>query len=234
MDHPALGLVLAYLLGSIPSAYVAGRMIKGIDLRQHGSGNLGATNVYRLLGAKVAATVLLFDAAKGALPVLLLPRLFPSGSNALAWAIAYGLAAIAGHVRPIFLLWKGGGKGVATAGGVFAALAPVPVLISTLVFAFVLWASGYVSLGSLTAAAVLPIAVLVFMGPASPVFVVSVLIGVFVFWTHRANIGRLRRGEESRVTRGRLTARRAASGGSTNANHVNGDTVNGNTAGRAQ
>ena len=83
MDHPAIGLLFAYLLGSIPSAYVAGRMIKGIDLRQHGSGDLGATTVYRLRGAQVAATVLVLAAAKGALPVLLLPRLFLSGANVL-------------------------------------------------------------------------------------------------------------------------------------------------------
>lgn len=205
MDHPALGILIAYLLGSIPAAYVAGRVVKGIDLRQHGSGNLGATNVYRVLGGKVAATVLLFDAAKGALPVLLLPRILPA-ANPLGWAIAYGVAAIAGHVRPIFLLWKGGGKGVATAAGVFAALAPLPVLASTLVFSLVLWASGYVSLASLTAAAVLPVAVLALTGPASPVFMVSLIVGVFVFWTHRANIGRLRRGEENRFGRSRGSA----------------------------
>ena len=239
MDHPAIGLLIAYLLGSIPAAYVAGRVVKGIDLRQHGSGNLGATNVYRLLGAKVAATVLLFDMAKGALPVLLLPRFFPSGADALPWAIAYGVAAIAGHVRPIFLLWKGGGKGVATAGGVFAALAPIPVLIATLVFAVVFWAGGYVSLGSLTAAAVLPMAVLALMGPASPVFLVSILVAAFVFWTHRANIGRLRRGEESRVGRSRLGARPSTGEPpvgrrSVNSNSVNSNSVNSNTAGRAE
>lgn len=203
--HPAVGLLIAYVVGSIPAAYIAGRVVKGIDLRQHGSGNLGATNVYRLLGSKVAATVLLFDAAKGALPVRMLPvLLLPAAMSAdgrLLWTVAYGIAAIAGHVRPVFLLWKGGGKGVATAAGVFAALAPVPVLIAVGVFAAVVAASGYVSLGSLTAAAVLPVAVASLLGPASPLFILSLLIGTFVFWTHRANIGRLRRGEESRFGR---------------------------------
>ena len=203
--HPALGLLLAYVVGSIPAAYVAGRVVKGIDLREHGSGNLGATNVYRLLGAKVAATVLLFDAAKGALPVRLLPALLVPASASpderLAWAVAYGVAAIAGHVRPVFLLWKGGGKGVATAAGVFAALAPLPVLAAVVVFVAVLAASGYVSLASLTAAAVLPVAVASLLGAASPLFIVSILVGAFVFWTHRANIGRLRRGEEHRFGR---------------------------------
>jgi glycerol-3-phosphate acyltransferase PlsY len=200
MAHPAIGLVVAYLLGSIPAAYIAGRAAKGIDLRQHGSGNLGATNVYRLLGGRIAAGVLLFDAAKGALPVLLLPRLLPSPSP-LGWAIAYGVAAIAGHVRPVFLLWRGGGKGVATAAGVFAALTPVPMVAALAVFALVLWASGYVSLASLASAVVLPIAVLLVEGPTSPIFVMGALVAAFVFWTHRANIGRLRRGEENRFGR---------------------------------
>jgi acyl phosphate:glycerol-3-phosphate acyltransferase len=197
--HPAAGLVGAYLLGAIPAAYIAGRVVKGIDLREHGSGNLGATNVYRVLGA-VAAAVLLFDAAKGALPVVLLPRLLPS-DRPLVWAIAYGVAAIAGHVRSVFLLWKGGGKGVATAAGVFAALVPIPALVAVTVWALVLWASGYVSLASLGAAAVLPVAVGALLGPVSPLFYLALLVGVFVFWTHRANIARLRRGEEHRFGR---------------------------------
>ncbi|HEX6057936.1 MAG TPA: glycerol-3-phosphate 1-O-acyltransferase PlsY [Gemmatimonadaceae bacterium] len=198
--HPALGLAIAYVAGSIPAAYLAGRLTRGIDLREHGSGNLGATNVFRVLGWKVAVPVLLFDAAKGALPVLLLPRAAET-ANPVAWAIAYGIAAIAGHVRPIFLLWKGGGKGVATAAGVFLALAPLSLLVVTVLFAGVLWTSGYVSLGSLVAAAALPLAVLVEKGTHSPVLWVSIPVALFVFWTHRANIRRLRRGEEHRFGR---------------------------------
>ena len=194
------GLVVAYLLGSIPAAYIAGRM-RGIDLRQHGSGNLGATNVYRVLGARVAVAVFLFDAAKGALPVLLLPRLI-AGGNPGWWALAYGLAAILGHVRPIFLLWKGGGKGVATSAGVFAAIAPLPALIALTLWALVLKMSGYMSLASLTGAVTLPLAILLLDGIHNPILPVSVGVSAFVFWTHRANLGRLRRGEESRVTRG--------------------------------
>jgi acyl phosphate:glycerol-3-phosphate acyltransferase len=202
---PYLGLVLAYLAGSIPAAYIAGKVTRGIDLRQHGSGNLGATNVYRVLGAPVAIAVLLFDAAKGAVPVLLFPRLLPpnagdSGSTML-WAIAFGVAAIVGHVRPIFLLWKGGGKGVATASGVFGALAPAAIGVALVVWLAVLVVSGYMSLASLAGAAVLPLAVAIIRGVRSPLFVVSVLVAVFVFWTHRANIGRLRRGEEPRFGR---------------------------------
>lgn len=197
---PALGLLASYLLGSIPAAYLAGRILKGIDLRQHGSGNLGATNVFRLLGSKAAVVVLTVDSAKGALAVLALPPLLGAGGW---WPLWFGVAAIAGHVRPIFLLLKGGGKGVATAAGVFGALAPLPMLVATVTFLVILGLSGYVSLASLTAATVLPIAMLVVTGPHSPLFAVSLAVGAFVFWTHRANIARLRRGEESRLFRGR-------------------------------
>ena len=148
---PFVALLLSYVIGSIPSAWLAGKA-KGVDLRKHGSGNLGATNVYRVLGAGVAAVVFLADVLKGALPVMLLPRLLTgAGPMAAHWAYAFGLAAILGHVRPVFLLWQKGGKGVATATGVFFALAAA--------------------------------------------------VTVFVFWSHRANIGRLRRGEEHRFGR---------------------------------
>ncbi|HUQ79552.1 MAG TPA: glycerol-3-phosphate 1-O-acyltransferase PlsY [Gemmatimonadaceae bacterium] len=202
---PFLGLVLAYVAGSVPAAYIAGKVTRGIDLRQHGSGNLGATNVYRVLGAKVAIVVLLFDAAKGAVPVRWFPAWFDvpqtDAQTAMLWAIAYGVAAIVGHVRPVFLLWKGGGKGVATASGVFGALAPAAIGITLLVWFAVLVVSGYMSLASLAGAAVLPIAIAVLRGIRSPLFVVSVFVAAFVFWTHRTNIGRLRRGEEPRFGR---------------------------------
>src|SRR5688500_11034607 len=198
--HPAVGLPLAYLLGSIPFAYIAGRMAKGIDLRQHGSGNLGATNVHRVLGGKIALAVLVLDTAKGAIPVALFPKLFEA-APAQHWAIAYGIAAILGHVVPIFLLGRGGGKGVATAGGVFLALAPIPFLISLAVWVTVLLVSGYVSLASLLAATALAIALGVMHGLRSPLGIVGILVAVFVIWTHRANIGRLRRGEENRFGR---------------------------------
>ena len=201
---PYLGLLLAYVAGSIPAAFIAGKVTRGIDLRQHGSGNLGATNVYRVLGAKVAIVVLLFDAAKGAVPVLWFPHLLapvPDAATAPLWRIAFGIAAIVGHVRPVFLLWKGGGKGVATASGVFGALAPAAIVITLIVWLTVLVTSGYMSLASLAGAAALPVAVAIIAGVRSPVFAVSILVAAFVFWTHRANIRRLRRGEEPRFGR---------------------------------
>jgi acyl phosphate:glycerol-3-phosphate acyltransferase len=204
----ALAVLGAYLVGAIPAAYLAGRA-KGVDLRKHGSGNLGATNAWRVLGWKVGLAVYLFDTLKGALPVLLLPH--PS-SNAELWRIAYGVAAIVGHVRPIYLGGKGGGKGVATAGGVFFALAPKALLVALAVFAALFLATGYVSLGSLSAAVTLPLALLAFDGVrVTPVLVIAVLVAAFVFWTHRANIGRLRRGEESRFNLWRRA--RGAAGG---------------------
>lgn len=197
MLTPLVGVVLAYILGSIPAAYVAGRS-QGVDLRKHGSGNLGATNVFRVLGWKIGLAVFLFDAAKGALPVLLFPPRTASTLSIEALGIMYGLAAIAGHVRPFFLKFGKGGKGVATSAGVFLALAPGAMATALAVFAAVVFVSGYVSLGSLTAAVVLPILLGVSRGTRSPMFVMSIVLALFVFWTHRANVRRLRDGEENR------------------------------------
>lgn len=195
--HPAIALALAYVAGSMPFAHLAGKA-KGVDLRKQGSGNLGATNVFRVLGWKIGIAVFLADAAKGALPVLFLPPRIESPRDPVFWAIAVGVAAIAGHVRPLFLRFRKGGKGVATAAGVFLALAPVPMLISFAVFVAVVLATGYVSLGSLISAILLPTLLAVTEGVQSPKFIVSAVIATFVFWTHRANIGRLRRGTENR------------------------------------
>jgi len=195
--HPALALAFSYVAGSLPFAWLAGK-VAGVDLRQQGSGNLGATNVYRVLGWKIGLAVFLADALKGALPVLLLPHRIESPIDPTLWAIGCGVAAIAGHVRPLFLRFRKGGKGVATASGVFFALAPIPMLATFSLFVAVVLASGYVSLGSLLSAVVLPTLLLVTQGPGAPLFIVSLLIAAFVFWTHRANIGRLRRGEEHR------------------------------------
>jgi glycerol-3-phosphate acyltransferase PlsY len=212
MQSLAVALVASYLLGSIPAAYLAGKS-RGIDLRKHGSGNLGATNVIRVLGTKIGLLVFAFDMAKGALPVVFFPRWVPAAAipgGATVVAILCGIAAIVGHVRPIYLKFGRGGKGVATAGGVFLALAPVQTLLALLVFAVVLLSSGFVSLGSLTSAAMLPLLLGITAGPRSPVFAISVLIALFVFWTHRANIVRLRNGEEHRFGKVGVPAKRPA------------------------
>jgi len=195
-----VGIFISYLAGSIPSAYLAGKA-RGVDLRAHGSGNLGATNVARVLGTRVGVLVFVADVLKGFLPVWILPRYIDSPTLEL-WAVLYGAAAILGHVKPIFLGGKGGGKGVATASGVFLALAFVPLLIAQIVWAIVFYFTRYVSLASLVSAAILPIAILTWWrDPASPIFIASVMVAVFVYWTHRANIGRLRRGEEHRFVK---------------------------------
>ena len=198
---PAIvGILISYLAGSIPSAYLAGKA-RGVDLRAHGSGNLGATNVARVLGTPTGVMVFFADLLKGFLPVWILPRYIDAGNLEL-WAVLFGAAAILGHVKPIFLGGKGGGKGVATASGVFLALAFVPLIITQLLWALVFYFTRYVSLASLVSAAFLPIAILTWWrDPASPVFIASLAVAVFVFWTHRANIGRLRRGEEHRFVK---------------------------------
>ena len=208
--HPAVGLIVAYLVGSIPSAFLAGKA-KGVDLRTVGSGNLGATNVFRTLGWKIGLTVYIADCLKGFLPVALLPGVTGATSE-IGWRVAYGVAAIAGHVKPVFLLGRGGGKGVATASGVFLALAPMAMLIAMISFAAIVAATGYVSLGSLVSAVVLMCAVAIRGTGGTPLLITVTLVALFVFWTHRANIERLRAGTEHRFgKRGKPKAAEAGS-----------------------
>ena len=183
----------AYFVGAAPASYVAG-WLKGIDLRQQGSKNLGATNVYRVLGWRYALPVALFDVAKGAVPVLLFPRW---GGDRWEWFPAVlGAVAVLGHVFSPFVGFKGG-KGVATAAGVFLALAPVAVAITLPVWAVSLWLTGYVSLSSLIAAITLPILVAVTQA-GRPALVAAIALALMIVYTHRANIRRLLAGTESR------------------------------------
>jgi glycerol-3-phosphate acyltransferase PlsY len=206
-------IVASYLLGSIPAAHIAGKS-KGIDLRKHGSGNLGATNVIRVLGSKIGLMVFAFDMAKGAVPVALFPTLLPVSAlplgDPIVAGILCGVAAIMGHVRPIYLKFGRGGKGVATAAGVFLALAPVQTLLTLIIFAVVLLSSGFVSLGSLISAVMLPVLLAITVGARSPLFAISAVVAAFVFWTHRANIIRLRNGEEHRFGKRGVPAKRPA------------------------
>jgi glycerol-3-phosphate acyltransferase PlsY len=192
-----LFLGLAYLLGSIPTSFVVGRAVHGVDLRKHGSGNLGATNTFRVLGWRAAVPVILVDVAKGWLPAAFFP--IWDGTAPLEWALAYGAAAIVGHVFSVFVAFRGG-KGVATSAGVFMALAPWAVLIAALVWLVVVVLTRTVSLGSLLAALVLPAAVYATGEPRIELWL-SVGLASFVIYAHRSNIRRLLRGEESRFTR---------------------------------
>jgi glycerol-3-phosphate acyltransferase PlsY len=191
-------VVLSYLAGSIPSSYIVGKAFHGIDLRQHGSGNLGATNAFRVLGWKSALPVVLADMGKGLLPVLAFPRIAPA---AFEWTLAYGGAAILGHMFSVWVGFKGG-KGIATSAGVFLALAPWAVLGGLVVWCAVTIPSGYVSLGSIAAAATLPalVALTPHQGGMGLVWF-SVVLGAVVIWAHRKNIRRLLRGEEHRFGR---------------------------------
>ena len=197
-------LAVSYLLGSIPAALIAGKWLQGIDLRRYGSGNLGATNVYRVLGLRAAIAVFVFDLAKGVVPAVFFLR-WTTGPHGNCLAFLYGLAAIIGHIRPIYLGGKGGGKGVATASGVFLAITPVPMLVALIVWVCVFALTRYVSLASLFAAGALPFAVAIWNGPRALVVVVAATVSLFVIWTHRANIARLRAGTEPRIDRARAS-----------------------------
>lgn len=187
-------LLASYLIGAFPTSYVVGRLVRGIDLREHGSGNLGATNAFRVLGWRAATPIFVLDISKGWFPTLFFARW--DGSGAIEWALAYGTAAIIGHVYSVYVGFRGG-KGVATGAGVFLALAPFAVLAGLVAWGLLVYLTGYVSLASIAAATLLPILVLLFRG-VDAVFWLSAVLATFVVYAHRANIGRLLRGEEHR------------------------------------
>jgi glycerol-3-phosphate acyltransferase PlsY len=193
-----LGLLgLSYLLGSFPTSFIMGRL-HGIDLRQQGSGNLGATNTFRVLGIWAALPVFVVDVFKGFAPAAWFVGMDGTADSRLA--IAYGLAAIAGHVWPVFLGFRGG-KGVATGAGVLLALAPVTTLVALLVWIGIVSLTRMVSVGSLAAATVVPPVAWVMDQPSHTVLFCFV-VAVFVWWTHRSNIRRILDGTESRFGSG--------------------------------
>ncbi len=183
-------IVCGYLGGAIPFGYIAGRLA-GIDIRTHGSGNTGATNVWRALGPRWGVPVLLLDLLKGFVPALIGAHLHGDGTGVLA-----GGAAIVGHAFPVFLGF-GGGKGVATAAGTSLAVAPLVMLILPPTFLVVLWLTRYVSLGSMVVCALFPVLAFAF-GEPWPVLLYGVLGAVAITWRHRGNIARLRAGTEAK------------------------------------
>jgi glycerol-3-phosphate acyltransferase PlsY len=189
-----LWIAAAYLVGAIPTSYFAGKLGQGIDLRQHGSGSLGATNTYRVLGWKYAIPVGLFDVAKGAAPVVLVER----WSQGAGWLpVAVGAAAVAGHVFSPYVGFKGG-KGVATAAGMFLALAPLAIAISIVIWCGVLWVSGYVSVASIAAVGLFPVWARLTRPDAPYTFWAGVVLAVLIIISHRSNIRRLLAGTEGR------------------------------------
>jgi len=199
-----VAFLLAYLAGSVPSAVWAGKLFRGIDVREHGSGNAGATNTVRVLGWKTGIPVLLFDLLKGwlaaSLPVFL--NAAPAESDQMMiLKIACGMAAIVGHVFPLFAGFRGG-KGVATTFGVLFALNPWLTLTCAAIFLAVLLISGYVSLGSIIAVAMFPVLLVTVFHTTSTLFIIfSVTAAIAVIITHTRNIKRLLNGEEKRFIR---------------------------------
>ena len=189
---PEIALVIAsYILGSVPTGLLLGKAL-GVDIRDAGSGNIGATNVYRTLGRKVGIATLLCDCLKGLIPVLAARWLgLPD-----IWVAAVGFAAFFGHVYTIFLRFKGG-KGVATALGVFLGASPLAVLAAIGLFALVIWKWRYVSLASITAAAAMPLFVAIIDGRPL-ITAMTLLIAAIVIWKHHENIIRLKSGTENK------------------------------------
>ncbi len=186
-------LLASYLIGAIPFGLLFGRAA-GKDVRRSGSGNIGATNVARLLGKKLGILTLLCDVAKGFLPVYIASILLPKTANYELYVALSGLVTVLGHMFSVYLRFQGG-KGVATALGVFLFFSPLSVLFALLLFLVVVRVSGFVSAGSLAAAALIPLFIWMLDG-SNAVLVVAGVIAALIWIKHSANIGRLLRGEE--------------------------------------
>lgn len=184
-------IIVSYLVGSIPFGLLLSKSV-GVDVRRAGSGNIGATNVARLLGRKLGAVTLLADMAKGLLPMVVASLLFTrtglSGDRAL-WVVFCGGAAFLGHLFPLYLKFKGG-KGVATALGVFLYLSPLAVVFNLVVFIAVVYGSGYVSVGSLVVAALMPLLIW-FLDGSTVNICLAAFVGLFIWLRHRDNLERL-------------------------------------------
>jgi len=191
----------AYFVGSIPTSYLFGITLKRIDLRKYGSGNVGATNALRVLGTGIGITTLIIDISKGFFVVFLSRLLIPEISDLML--ILIGMAAILGHIFTIFLKFKGG-KGVATSAGVFIALAPLATLITFIIFFIVVWLSKYVSLGSLLGAVSLfTIELIININNSFQDYQILIfvgIIGLFIFIKHIANIKRIIKGNENKIS----------------------------------
>ena len=200
MSGDRLGWLLvgaSYLAGSVPFGLLLARFVAGVDVRQSGSGNIGATNVGRTAGRSLGVLTLLLDAGKGGISVAA-TALAMGAPHDGDWAAAAGLSAFLGHVFPLWLGFRGG-KGVATALGVFVVLSPWLALLSTVAFAATFGATRIASVGSMTAAAVMAAGCAMFHGIESPVTKVAAVIFLVILVRHQANIRRMLHGQESRL-----------------------------------
>lgn len=200
-------ILLSYLVGSIPTSIIVGKVFRHIDIRQHGSGNAGATNVIRVMGWKLGVLVMLVDAGKGVMATLYIARIAAGHLDAplsLLQIIA-GTCAVIGHIFTVFAGFRGG-KGVATGAGMIYSLYPIPALVCTCIFAAVVLATRYVSLGSIAAAVSLPVVLFIFklfslLQIDTPLFFFALVIVLLILFAHRGNIKRLLSGRENRIGR---------------------------------
>ena len=198
----ALLLIISYLLGAIPTSVIVGKAVRGIDVREHGSGNAGATNTWRVLGWKAGMTVLALDAGKGAAAAALVPLIhfghLPFTAPVIA--ILCGLSAVIGHVFPIYVGFRGG-KGVATGAGMLIAVAPIPVGLAIGIFGLSMFLFGMVSLASILAVMSVPISIVLlnrFSGASYHPLLLAItcILALFIIFNHRANIARIIHGRE--------------------------------------
>jgi len=176
--------ILSFFLGSIPSAYLISKIFYGVDIREHGSGNPGATNVWRVVGKKPAVITFMLDVFKGLVPVLLAKKYFVDAN--LTVPMFCGFCAISGHIWSPFLKFRGG-KGVATGFGVFLGLTPMPVVFSLAVFCVFLLITKLVAVGSIAGVLSLPVFIYLYKMPDS-IIIISVVLAVIVIWRHKSNI----------------------------------------------
>jgi glycerol-3-phosphate acyltransferase PlsY len=196
-----LGLLLAYFIGSIPSAVWIGRQFYGIDVREYGSGNAGATNTFRVLGKRAGTVVLIMDVLKGFLAVkmaFLVGDYEPESPEFIDFELALAICGLLGHIFPVYVGFRGG-KGVATMLGILIGIHPQAALVCAGVFLFTLILSGYVSLSSMVSGLCFPIVIMVFYSTNSSINIFSLAVAVLVLVTHQRNIERLIRREESKV-----------------------------------
>ena len=196
-----LGLLVAYLVGSIPSAVWVGRTFYNIDVREYGSGNAGATNTFRVLGKKPGIAVLIMDILKGFLAVKLAFIMGDYDSQSpefIDFELALAVCGILGHIFPVFVGFRGG-KGVATMLGILIGIHPQAAVICALSFIITLYLSGYVSLSSMISGMVFPIVIMVFYSTNSSINIFSLAVAILILVTHQRNIERIIRKEESRV-----------------------------------
>ncbi|MCA9735754.1 MAG: glycerol-3-phosphate 1-O-acyltransferase PlsY [Deferribacteres bacterium] len=197
-------IVVGYLVGSFPTAIITGKLLKGIDIREHGSGNAGGTNVFRVLGKGPGIFVMAFDIFKGIVATYYVSQIAFTdiGLSPVYLQIIAGLSAIVGHIWTIFAGFKGG-KGVGTAAGMLVVLYPIAILVCFIIFLVIVFSTRYVSLGSILAAVFLPVVLFVmhtvFDRPVEPVLMgLASFIALLIVFTHRTNIQRLINGTENR------------------------------------